>query len=88
MMFHLEKFTTIHIFKKRMTVQTGYQLHGHTLESVQGGKYLGVHISKDLSMEKPHTAGDNQGLQICWISTKEPKRMPKRCRSQGIHNSS
>ena len=49
MMFHPEKCTTIHISKKRMPVQTGYQLHGHTLESVPGGKYLGVHISKDLS---------------------------------------
>ena len=49
MMFHPEKCTTIHISKKRMPVQTCYQLHGHTLESVPGGKYLGVHISKDLS---------------------------------------
>ena len=48
MMFHPEKCTTIHISKKRMPVRTGYQFLGHTLESVPGGKYLGVHISKDL----------------------------------------
>ncbi|KAK3087936.1 hypothetical protein FSP39_012625 [Pinctada imbricata] len=49
MMFHPEKCTTINITKKRSPIHTGYRLHGHTLESVPGGKYLGVYISKDLS---------------------------------------
>ena len=48
MMFHQGKCTTIHISKKRKPVHTDYQIHSHTLESVPGGKYLGVHISKDL----------------------------------------
>jgi hypothetical protein len=49
MMFHPEKCTTIHISKKRNPIHTGYRLHGHTLESVPGSKYLGVHVNKDLS---------------------------------------
>jgi hypothetical protein len=49
MMFHPEKCTTIHISKKRNPIHTGYKLHGHTLESVPGSKYLGVHVNKDLS---------------------------------------
>ena len=35
--------------KKRNPIHTGYKLHGHTLESVPGSKYLGVHVNKDLS---------------------------------------
>ena len=35
--------------KSTNPIHTGYKLHGHTLESVPGGKYLGVHVNKDLS---------------------------------------
>ena len=49
MLFHPEKCTTIHIIRKRKPAKADYQLHGHTLESVPGGKYLGVYISDDLS---------------------------------------
>ena len=49
MSFHPEKCTTIHITKKRKPIDSKYQLHGHTLETVPGGKYLGVYISQDLS---------------------------------------
>ena len=49
MAFHRQKCTTIHISKKRNPVHTDYHLHGHILESVPGGKYLGVYISRDLS---------------------------------------
>jgi hypothetical protein len=53
MMFHPEKCTTIHISKKRNPIHTGYKLHGRTLESVPGSKYLGVHVNKDLSWNDP-----------------------------------
>ena len=49
MAFHPQKCTTIHISKKRKPTICDYHLHGHTLESVPGGKYLGLYISKDLS---------------------------------------
>jgi hypothetical protein len=49
MAFHPEKCTTIHITKKKRPVKVDYLLHGHTLENVPGGKYLGVYISQDLS---------------------------------------
>ena len=49
MAFHPKKCTTIHITRRRQPVRADYHLHGHTLESVPGGKYLGVHISQDLS---------------------------------------
>ena len=34
---------------KRFKRKTEYKLHGHTLEVVDSGKYLGVNISSDLS---------------------------------------
>ena len=49
MTFHPQKCTTIHISKKHKPTICDYHLHGHTLESVPGGKYLGLYISKDLS---------------------------------------
>ena len=49
MTFHPEKCTSIHITRKRQPVRADYHLHGHTLESVPGGKYLGVFIRQDLS---------------------------------------
>ena len=49
MAFHPQKCTTILITKKRKPICVDYHLHGHTLETVLGGKYLGVYISPDLS---------------------------------------
>lgn len=36
------------ISDKRQQLQTSYTLHGHQLEVVESGKYLGVTISQDL----------------------------------------
>ena len=49
MSFHPQKCTTIRVTRKKWPLNTKYQLHGHTLEVVEGGKYLGIHISSDLS---------------------------------------
>ena len=51
MSFHPQKCTctTIRVTRKKRPLETSYQLHGHTLEVVDGGKYLGIHISYDLS---------------------------------------
>jgi hypothetical protein len=49
MSFHPEKWIIIHITKIKRLVKVDYLLHGHTLESVPGGKYLGMCISQDLS---------------------------------------
>jgi drug/metabolite transporter superfamily protein YnfA len=49
MTFHPKKCTTIHITKKKRPVKVDYLLHSHTLESIPGGKYLGVYISQDVS---------------------------------------
>ena len=49
MAFHPQKCTTIRITRKRKPTCFNYHLHGHTLETVPGGKYLGVYISQDLS---------------------------------------
>ena len=49
MMFHPEKCTTSTFPWRETQIHTGYKLHSHTLESVPGSKYLGVHVSKDLS---------------------------------------
>ena len=49
MAFHPQKCTTIHISKRKNPIKIDYKLHNHTLESVPGGKYLGIYISQDLS---------------------------------------
>ena len=50
MQFHPEKCQVIRIsHHKHSERQTEYKLHGHTLEGVDSGKYLGVNISHDLS---------------------------------------
>ena len=51
--FHPEKCQVIRInTKERFERQTVYRLHGHTLEVVDSGKYLGVTISDDLSWHR------------------------------------
>ena len=49
MSFHPQKYTTIRVTRKKRPLETSYQLRGNTLEVVDGGKYLGIHISNDLS---------------------------------------
>ena len=58
---HPEKCQVIHICtNKRFRKHPTYKLHGHTLESVDGAKYLGVTLMEDLSW-KPHV--DNTAVQ-------------------------
>ena len=53
MKFHPEKCKVIRIItNKRYERQTEYKLHGHTLEVVVSGKYLGVTISDYLSWHR------------------------------------
>lgn len=48
MNFHPEKCIVIRITNKRNPLIRNYQLHGHTLEAVEHGKYLGVTVKHDL----------------------------------------
>lgn len=48
MSFHPEKCTVIRVSNKRQPLQTSCTLHGHQLEVVESGKYLGVTIFQDL----------------------------------------
>ena len=53
MKFHPEKCQVIRInINKRFERQSTYRLHGHTLEVVDSGKYLGVHLTNDLTWHK------------------------------------
>ena len=49
MEFNPSKCQVLHFSKFRHPVSTQYSLHNQALESVDGAKYLGVHLSKDLS---------------------------------------
>jgi hypothetical protein len=52
MCFHPEKCIVIRVPGKRQFHQTSYTLHGHTLDVVDSGKYLGVTVNKDLTWTK------------------------------------
>ena len=45
MMFHTEKCQV----NKRFGRQSIYRVHGHILEVVESGKYIGVHLTNDLN---------------------------------------
>ena len=47
--FNPSKCQVLHISKSRHPVSTQYSLHNQALESVDGAKYLGVHLIKDIS---------------------------------------
>ena len=52
MSFHPEKCQVIHICSNpRYRRRRQYTLHGHILESVDSAKYLGVHVSQDMSWQ-------------------------------------
>ena len=46
MSFHPQKCTPVWVIRKKWPLNTTYLLHGNTLEVVEGGKYLGIHISR------------------------------------------
>ena len=51
--FHPEKCTVISVSERRqLHHQTSQALHGHTLEEIGCGKYLGLNINKDLTRWK------------------------------------
>ena len=52
MVFHPGKCTTLPVTKKANKNNTDYELHGHTLETVQEAKYLGVTLTKDLTWNR------------------------------------
>ena len=52
MSFHPEKCTVIRVTNKRQPMETKYMLHGHQLEVIDSGKYLGITISQDLQWTK------------------------------------
>ena len=49
MEFNPTNCQVLHISKSRHPVSTQYSLHNQALESVDGAKYLSVHLTKDLS---------------------------------------
>ena len=49
MEFHPQKCTVIHVSRKQNPIDFKYLLHGHTLEAVDSGKYLGVTLQSKLN---------------------------------------
>jgi hypothetical protein len=49
MEFHPAKCNILRITKKRSKIVYPYALHGHTLEEVASAKYLGIHLTNDMS---------------------------------------
>ncbi len=49
MEFHPQKCTVIRVTTKRRPIQHVYNLHGHNLETVPSGKYLGVTLTNNLN---------------------------------------
>ena len=51
MEFHPGKCTTLPVTRSATPKNTEYQLHGHTLATVNSAKYLGVTLTRDLSWD-------------------------------------
>ena len=47
--FHPQKCQLLRVTNKKKQVQTEYKIHGHTLENVEGAKYLGITIDRGLN---------------------------------------
>ena len=73
---------------QKWPLNTKYQLHGHTLEVVEWGKYLGIHISSDIyNYPCGNTRTNNsQSHEIPRILTKEPAYLPTKLASAGIYS--
>ena len=54
MTFHPRKCTTLPVTRNINVLHHNYTLHGHTLQTVNSVKYLGVTITKDLTWSKKH----------------------------------
>ena len=65
MEFHPQKCTVIHVTRKQRPIEHKYLLHGHTLEAVQSGKYLGVTLHNKLNWTE----------HICNIRAKSSKTL-------------
>lgn len=83
MAFHPQKCTTIHISRKRHPIKASYHLHGHTLEEVPSGKYLGVTISEDLSWREHINATSAKATRSVGFLRRNLRNCPK----PGIYNS-
>jgi outer membrane lipopolysaccharide assembly protein LptE/RlpB len=52
MVFHPDKCALLPVTRKTSPIPTSYQLHGHTLATVQSAKYLGVTIQANMEWEE------------------------------------
>ncbi|KAH3843334.1 hypothetical protein DPMN_116849 [Dreissena polymorpha] len=53
MSLHSEKCSILRVHRKRFSILHNYNLKGHILTSEETAKYLGVELTKDMSL-KPH----------------------------------
>lgn len=65
MEFNPRKRTVIHVSRKQQPINKKYLLHGHTLESVNNGRYLGVTLNNKLNLTE----------HICNIRAKSSKTL-------------
>lgn len=84
MAFHPQKCTTIHISRKRHPIKASYHLHGHTLEEVPSGKYLGVTISEDLSWREHINATSAKAIRSVGFLRRNLRNCQKSIRSQAF----
>jgi hypothetical protein len=54
-----------------------YRLHGYTLESVPGGKYLGVYISQDLSWRDHNNQTTAKAIRSVGILHRNQRSCPQ-----------
>ena len=64
MLFHPQKCVSMPVTRSRSPLDRSYELHGHTLDTVNSAKYLGVTLSRDLDWDTHINNVTNKANQI------------------------
>ena len=77
MEFHPQKCQILHITKKKNIIDHPYNIHGHTLETVESAKYLGIHLHNQLNWNTHVNKIVNKANSTCSFLHRNLRRSPE-----------